>query len=173
MDPFTLLRHPLLAFQNFRNRSQLIQYCNDHGYEQRFGHKLTYYRLTRHPNEVQQFLNELQEEMDFQRFASAVEVEAPTQRPHHERQEQYDTNNWLSTVEVQAPTQRPHHERQEEYDTNNWMSTVEVEESTQRPHNERELHHNIVAELNGLADTIQSGTYFKKDSAEYERKLEL
>ena len=124
MDPFTLLRHPLLAFQNFRNKSQLIQYCNEHGYEQRFGHKLTYYRLTRYPNEVQQFLNELQEEMDFQRFASQVEVEAPTQRPHHERQEQYDTNNWMSTVEVQAPTQRPHSVRELEYNISGVLDTL-------------------------------------------------
>ena len=86
MDALSLLNYPLLALQNYRHKKQLIDYCNANGYEERFGHKLTYYRLSRYPNEVQQFLNELQEEAEFQKWFREVEVQEPTQKPRHERQ---------------------------------------------------------------------------------------
>ena len=67
----TLLQHQIPALQNSHYKTQLMKHCNEHGYEQGFRHKFTLWRLNHHPERVQDFLNGLQEDLDFQHHVRA------------------------------------------------------------------------------------------------------
>ena len=74
----TLFQHSLVALHNLEHKTQLVRYCNEHGYAEQFGRPLTIYTLNRYPERVRAFLNGLQEDLDFQQFARDVEVQEPT-----------------------------------------------------------------------------------------------
>ena len=74
----TLFQHSLVALHNLEHKTQLVRYCNEHVYQQRFGRPLTLWTLNHHPERVQDFLNGLQEDFHFQQFSSQVEVQEPT-----------------------------------------------------------------------------------------------
>ena len=107
----SVLNHPFAVSSALTNKNRLINYLNQHGYNQRYGRNLYYQNFTRELPHIAEFLDNLQQEEELTNWLKNVEVEQTTQRPHDERQEQYDMMNWMQTVEVEEPTQRPHSER--------------------------------------------------------------
>ena len=107
MNPLSLLRHPLLALENYRHKTELIRYCNANGFKQRYGYELTPWRLNRHPEVVQEFLDSIQQELEFQQFASQVEVAPTTQRPHEERELEYNLSGMMQALFEEPQPETP------------------------------------------------------------------
>ena len=76
--------------QSFRTKRELIDYCNQHGYAEKYGHALTYYYLNKERNKVDEFLDALRNDMEFLQWMNNVEVEEPTQKPHEMREAEYN-----------------------------------------------------------------------------------
>ena len=109
----SVLNHPFAVSSVLTNKNRLINYLNQHGYNERYGRNLYYQNFNRELPHIAEFLDSLQQEEELTKWLKNVEVEQTTQKPHDVRQEQYDMMNWMKNVEVEEPTQKPHDERVE------------------------------------------------------------
>ena len=84
--------------QTFRTKRELIDYCNQHGYAEKYGHALSYYYLKKERNSVDEFLDALRNDMEFLQWMNNVEVEEPTQKSHENREVEYNIVEGLKSL---------------------------------------------------------------------------
>ena len=86
----SVLNHPFAVSSVLTNKNRLINYLNQHGYNERYGRNLYYQNFNRELPHIAEFLDSLQQEEELTKWLKNVEVEQTTQKPHDVRQEQYD-----------------------------------------------------------------------------------